>query len=404
MLEDAVRIVKLHRLFGSALEPWYLQSWLMEQDFWVWEDVTRTLCYLRDRLGAPLESRSVDHDGDVEWRYRPAENFDYKLPGMWQDVWLLHWDKVAAAERGETAPVGFKAVANPGVDADHSWRLSPEGLGLTIDSTDLHYELGQDRPFLRNLRYLRTAQHPCSEEDKQTYLILGEALFQRWPLQFEDPAGGGPRGQRRRVVAVQALSVRHGRWTLDVQALDGGPDAPLQCVAFERVQAPVLLEDARVTDVSEAVMLAYQDACYGVVPRPKPLATGERTGVLLQFHPYSARWAADERWHPDQYLHFWARGELLLRVPDTSRAGLLDALTGQQINVKVVAPAVVKQQFRQLVAAQMKQLRENRQRDLELLQVLRDRQQAAARAAAAAKRATKAKETKQVTKRRPKSG
>lgn len=350
VLDDAARILKLHLLFGSTPEAWIPQEWILQRDMCSWDDMTHAITYLRDRLGAPLESMEDDLEG-THWRYRPAESEDYYLPGMWRDVWRLYWGKVETQQAQRAAP---NPAAEAAAESDRTKRFR-EVRG-TVPGFGLHEQLGEDSTELRHLRYLRTIRDAgFTETDRQLYQTVGGALFRRQYLRFDDPATDGSAAKRRRVVAVQALSVHRGRWTLSLQE-HGQAGAPLRELPIERVQSPFTIGETRVPDVDQATLMAHLEATCGAVPGP----AGDRTGVLLRFTAYSARWGADEHWHPEQHQHFLADGQMVLRVPDTGREALLDASLRHVLDVDLVEPLVLRKVLNRRFNAAIRESAKNR--------------------------------------------
>lgn len=344
VLEDTERIINLHGLFSNTEER-VPQAWIQTRAQCDWETLTRAIEYLRDRLGAPLEAAGADTPEERTWRYRPEEAARYQLPGLWPDVWKRYWE-------------------NPDLEAQHC--AVHYGGRKRMVSAGLHAWIGDDGFKMRLRRVLRCMQ---TELDDVRLLAFGrvcEALLDRRPLRFDDAADVSVgRGEQIRpgigrsiehLVSVQCLNLHHGHWTLDVQA-HGSPPGKLQAVSFERVLAPQVLVKALAVDADEASLRAHQDDCYRAVPAP----ARKRTGALLRFDPWSARWGADERWHPDQHLHFRADGSVDLRVPDTALEPLLRDLLKHPLEVEVLAPKALaaqhKKQFGALLTAGGKALK-----------------------------------------------
>lgn len=339
MLDSPERILNLHAMFESAdAGLWIPQTWMCMRDpsGADWARMTRTLQYLRDRLGAPLEWEGADTPQERYWRYAPAAAggaHTWELPGMWREVSNLFWQD-PEREAKDTA-MQMSALR------DDAWTRTQ----------GLFTQLGADDFRMRVFRLLR-CQKELPEAGMRHFGHIAFALYQRKPLRFEDPAAGGPGGRRARVVAVHALNLHHGHWTLDVQEqVSGGALAPLQAVSMERLVGADFLDHGTVAQVEDAVLRAHQDAVYGAVPEASPGPAGERTGALLRFTPLAARWAADEHWHPDQHLHFLPDGDMVMRVPDTARAPLLLSLEEHMLDVSVLAPDALDRAFLQRVNA-----------------------------------------------------
>jgi predicted DNA-binding transcriptional regulator YafY len=76
--------------------------------------------------------------------------------------------------------------------------------------------------------------------------------------------------------------------------------------------------------------------------------------AVLRFSAERARWVADERWHPEQTGQFLTDGRYELRVPYRDPRELVMEILRHGAEVEVVAPAGLREQVAESLAAALK--------------------------------------------------
>src|SRR5690606_11182109 len=105
----------------------------------------------------------------------------------------------------------------------------------------------------------------------------------------------------------------------------------LRTFSIDRISHPTVLEE-RAQNIDEGVLDEHYTTSYGIFGgKPDKVA-------VLKFSPVSARWVADEIWHPNQIGTQRADGSYELRVPyRVSRERVMDVLR-HGAGAEVVAP------------------------------------------------------------------
>ena len=73
--------------------------------------------------------------------------------------------------------------------------------------------------------------------------------------------------------------------------------------------------------------------------------------AVLRFSPLRARWVARETWHPEQDGQFELDGAYVLKVPYSDSRELVMDILKYGADVEVLAPAVLREQVREMVRA-----------------------------------------------------
>jgi predicted DNA-binding transcriptional regulator YafY len=314
------RIFQLHRALAGRRTPVAADD-LMARLECSRATLYRIIAFLRDRLGAPIE-----HDaGRAGFVYAPTvDGRPYELPGLW----------FSAAEL--QALVTFRQLLENlggGLLAEH---LRPAA--QRIEQLLQHGRLRLDE-VPRRIRLLGGVGRLPGD----AFEDVAAAVLQRRRLRF------AYRGRARdaatdRDVSPQRLAHYRDNWYLD--AWDHGREA-LRTFAIDRIGQPqVLAEPAR--DIPDPVLDEHYASAFGI------FAGKANRVAVLRFSAERARWVADERWHPEQAGQFLTDGRYELRVPYRDPRELVMEILRHGAEVEVVAPAGLREQVAESLAAALK--------------------------------------------------
>jgi proteasome accessory factor C len=137
-----------------------------------------------------------------------------------------------------------------------------------------------------------------------------------------------------RTVSPQRVTHYRESWYLD--AWDEDKKA-LRSFSIDRIQRAEVLDRAA-TDISEAELDGHYASSYGIFGgRPDKLA-------VLRFTSESARWVADEQWHPQQQGSRLPDGSYELRIPYREPRELVMDILRHGPRVKVLEPQSLRNQ------------------------------------------------------------
>lgn len=305
------RIVKLHRLLkvnrtGISLER------VIEETEASRATAYRDIAFLRDALGAPLESDPETH----RFRYEQQGGEAFELPGLW-----LAPDEVYAL-----------LIAQQTLNSQSEGALA-EALG---DLTPRLRRLIGDR--VDQLGRIRVLRQGSRRSDEQVFRSVTSAVLERRRLSFSYRARSTGE-TRSRTVSPQRLTHYRDNWYLD--ALDHDRRA-LRSFALDRIGACELLSEAA-EDVPEATLDQHFSGSYGI------FSGAARAIATVRFSAHAARWVADERWHAQQQGSFLPDGRYELRVPFGNARELLMDVLRYGPDAEVVAPVSLREEMKALL-------------------------------------------------------
>ena len=308
------RIVALHRLLKSSRYPVPLQR-LKEEVNASRATIYRDIAFLRDALGAPIDS-----EGEAGFRYSHEEGARFELPGLW-----------LSSEELQALLAAYQLLDRAGTDVLGS-ALAP--LKGRIDGL-LAQQSGGKRWPIERIRVLATGVRRI---DEHAFRLVATAVLERRRLGFEYHARSTDRPTRREV-SPQRLTHYRDNWYLD--AWDHEREA-LRSFSVDRIRAARLLEGTA-EDVPDEALNRELASSYGIFSgEPKGWAT-------IVFSQRAARWVADERWHSRQQGRFLPDGRYELKLPyGFSRELLMDVLR-YGADAEVVAPVALREQARTLL-------------------------------------------------------
>ena len=275
----------------------------------------------RATVGRIIEEMRLYLDAPIEYDrcargYRYTENTDgpYELPGLWFNASELY--SLLAAHQ-------LLANAQPGLlEGDLAPLLARIERILKSRGID-GGEVG------RRVRILRMAARRLEPEPFRT--VAGAVLGRR---RLHLAYHGRSRNERtERQVSPQRLTHYRDNWYLD--AWDHGCRA-LRSFSVDRILTARVLGQAAV-DIPDARLDGHFATAYGIFAgKPKHKA-------LLRFTAESARWVADEVWHPDQ--KGWLKdGLYFLEIPYADPRELIRDILKHGPDVTVIAPMSLRDQ------------------------------------------------------------
>lgn len=269
-------VYRLHRLMKRSRYPVPFERVMAELEC-SRATTKRVLAYLRDVLGAPLES-SREPRG---YHYSDAA---YELPGFWFSAEELQ--SLLSLQQ-------LLASFQPGL-LDEALSPLRERLDQILKSQNL--ETGE----ASRIRLLRAAARPPGAH----FATLAAAVLQRQRVQMDYEArGNGERSQRE--ISPQRLVHYRDNWYLDAWC---HRSLGLRTFAVDCVRAAQLLETAA-QELPAAQLDEELGGSYGIFSGA-PSAT-----AVLRFSAARARWVAAETWHPLQQGVWLPDGRYELSVP-----------------------------------------------------------------------------------------
>lgn len=310
------RISTLHRLLKSAHYPVTLTQLTSELEC-SRATFYRDLAFLRDALGAPVESAGNDV---AAYRYAVGEGARFELPGLW-----LSSDELAAL----LALNELVSRSGPGVLAGALAPFKTRMEGLLSD-----HGSGKALPIER-IRVIAWGERKL---DQQTFRIVAGAVLERRQLRFRYRART-TNADSHRTVSPQRLTHYRDNWYLDVWDHDR---EALRSFAVDRIGEAHAL-DAPAKDVAESDLNELLASSYGIFAgKPKAWAT-------VRFSAHAARWVADEHWHSQQKGEWLADGRYELQVPYSNSKELLMDVLKYGPDAEVVAPLPLREEMKILL-------------------------------------------------------
>lgn len=307
------RILTLHRLLKSAHYPVPLPR-LMNELECSRATLYRDVAFLRDALGAPIESAGGEQ---AAFRYEVGEGERFELPGLW-----LTSDELAALLAlneliGRSGP-GVLAGALAPFKARIESLLSDQGSGKALP--------------IDRIRVIPWGERKL---DQQVFRIAAGAVLERRQLRFRYRART-TNADSKRTVSPQRLTHYRDNWYLDVYDHDR---EALRSFAVDRIVEPHALDQAAL-DVADTDLDEMLSSSYGIFAgKPKAWAT-------IRFSEHAARWVADEHWHSQQKGEWLADGRYELQVPYSNSRELLMDVLKYGPDAEVVAPVPLREEMK----------------------------------------------------------
>lgn len=307
------RLLKLHRMLKVARLPVSLAR-LQDELECSRATVYRDVAFLRDGLGAPIESGGDDGSAFF-YNIDGAEKFE--LPGLW-----------LSSSELESLLAMHQLLARTG-GAVLSGALAP--LRTRIDKLLADQSRGKRWPIER-IRVTRAMSRPL---DEASFRIVAGAVLERRKLKFRYRARS-TNHESDRFVSPQRLTHYRENWYLD--ALDHEREA-LRSFSVDRMHKTLMLSDEAI-DVVDSELDTHLAGSYGIFSgAPKAWAT-------IRFSAKAARWVADEHWHSKQEGRMLDDGRYELRLPYSNARELLMDVLRYGPDAEIVAPVALREEAR----------------------------------------------------------
>lgn len=309
------RTLILHRMLKAARYPVALKH-VQEELQCSRATMYRDIAFLRDALGAPIES---DSDAGTI-RYTVGEIERFELPGLW-----LSSEELSAL----LALNELLDRSDPGVLAG---ALAPFRARMETLLSD--HSSGRALPVER----IRVITSGARKLDQVVFRTISSALLSRKRLKFEYRART-TNAQTTRDVSPQRLAHYRDNWYLD--AWDHSKEA-LRSFALDRMRNPHAVEHEAL-ECSISDLDSHLASSYGIFSGA-PKAT-----AVIRFSEHAARWVADEHWHSQQEGHWMSDGRYELKVPYSNSKELLMDVLKYGPDAEVVAPISLREEMRILL-------------------------------------------------------
>jgi predicted DNA-binding transcriptional regulator YafY len=314
-MERYERIVTLHRILKAARYPVSLQR-LLDELACSRATLYRDVAFLRDALGAPIESDPELHG----FRYSRDEGERFELPGLW-----LNSDELKAL-------MALQQLLPRGDAELISGALEP--LKPRIDALLKEQAGGREWPINR----VRVIQSGSRRFDQAVFRAVAGAVLERKRLAFRYRARSTDEVADREV-SPQRLTHYRDNWYLD--AWDHRRKG-LRSFSLDRIQRPQAL-DAACEDLGEEDLNAHLAASYGI------FSGAAKAWATIRFSPHAARWAAEEHWHSQQQGAWLSDGSFELKVPYSHSRELLMDVLRYGPDAEIIEPVSLREQARSLL-------------------------------------------------------
>lgn len=310
------KLYHLHEILRQRRTPISRQA-LMEELGCSQATLYRLIAELRDVFGAPLEQ----HPETRHFYYDRSLAGNFELPGLWISPEELQALLTAREVLNNVQP-GLLHTELDQLQSRIAQLIDAEGIDFSAHPERIHIRHDAGRP----------VPAPLFEQ-----LLRAVYSDRRLRIRYH--------GRRRdtvteREVSPQRLTSYRDRWYLDgwCHTAEG-----LRSFAVERIQHLELTETPA-RRIAETELAAHFDQAYGIFSGPVTHT------ARIRFTPEAARWAADERWHPDQQVAFEADGSLVLTVPYGSDRELVMDLLRYGAEAEVLAPAALRRRIADEIA------------------------------------------------------
>ena len=304
------RIYKLHQILVGRRTPIALEDLITRLDC-TKATVYRLIHALEGCLGAPI-TRDKELGG---FRYQAtSDGRAFELPGLWFNPQELQ--ALMVFQR-------LLQTLEPGLLDEY---LSP--LAKRIDQLLQHRRLGLSEAG-RRVRVLGMAARPAGE----WFQVAAGGVLQRRRLRIRYHSRS--RDQlTERTVSPQRLTHYRDNWYLDVwDHLRNG----LRTLSVDRIRHAAELDEAA-RDIAEHELDEHYASAYGIF-------SGKANKIaILRFSRERARWAAAERWHPEQGGQYLTDGRYELSIPYRDPRELIMDILRHGPEVEVVAPEALREQ------------------------------------------------------------
>ncbi|HBE91250.1 MAG TPA: transcriptional regulator [Gammaproteobacteria bacterium] len=269
--------------------------------------IKRDLEYLRDRLNAPIVwNRSLR---GYQYEATADDEDRYALPGLWFNAGEAHALLTMDA---------LLSQLQPGLLGPHIEPLRARIRALMETSDHSASEV------VKRIRILNMATR--SFESKHFEVIASALLSRKCLLITHYNRRSGEHHER--LVSPQRLIHYRGNWYLDAwcHLRDG-----LRSFAIDAIEHADST-DRKARHIAEKKLDDVFASSYGI------FSGKQKHRAILRFTPQSARWVANEQWHPEQKGRYDEQGHYLLEIPYANDTELVMDILRHGPDCEVVAP------------------------------------------------------------------
>lgn len=263
----------------------------------------RDLEYMRDRLQAPIA-----YDREKQG-YCYESGSQFQLPGLW-----------FTADEAHALLTAYRLLENiqPGLLDGHVEPLLDRIRGLLG---------GEDHSWEEVVQRIRVLPQGARRVDSKHFELVSHAVIARKRLNITHYHRA--RDERtEREISPQRLVHYRDNWYVDAWCHTRNA---LRSFAVDSIESVAVLEKSAKPIPDEVLDDEFMGG-YGIFGG-KPVET-----AVLRFSPESARWVANEIWHPDQKSELEDGGSYRLEVPYSNPRELLMDILKHGSEVKVLAP------------------------------------------------------------------
>lgn len=269
----------------------------------------RDLALMRDRMKVP-----IIFDKELGgYRYdkgQDTQSIKYELPGLW-----------FSAEEIHALLTMHHILSNLDTGGLLGGHIKPllSRLTLLLSTADDPIEEIQKRVRIEmmNVRHVPLAH----------FQAVGSALLRRKRLSIDYYARGTNQDSQREISPQRLINYR-GNWYLDAWCHLRNGLRSFSIDSFRRVE---ILEKST-KDVPDKLLNEVLGSGYGIFSGKKV------QWATLLFSPETARWVANEHWHPKQKGRLLSNGSYELKIPYSKDTELLMDILKYGAGVKVIAP------------------------------------------------------------------
>lgn len=307
------RIYELHTLFTNhhyAINTTQLAS-LLECSI---PTVKRYIAKLKNEYGVPLRY-DFKHQGYI---LDKTDTENIQFPGLWFNISELY-SLLAMHELLNQLDSGLlKTELQP--FRDRIERLL-ENREITVNE------------LTKRIQFIGIGIRLCCP---MAFKIIATATMERKRIKLRYHSRSENKVSRRNV-SPQRMIYYRGNWYLAVYC---HTRHALRTLALDRM-SEIVPQEGECMEVDEAQLISHFNLSFGIFAgRP------EHKAILL-FSPDSARWVADERWHPNQTGRWLDDGSFELQIPYADRRELMMEILRYGPDVQVLAPHDLQQAVRE---------------------------------------------------------
>lgn len=282
---------------------------------------------LRNEFGAPLHF-DIKHQGYV---LDKTDHDSVQFPGLWFNVSELH-SLLTIHELIDKLDPGF---------------LKTELLPLRTRVENILNVRGvKTGELTRRIHFIGVGIRVCCP---LAFRLAATAVMERKRLKLRYHGRGDDKVSTRHI-SPQRLIYYRGNWYL---AAFCHTRRALRTLALDRM-SEVVPQGTECAEIPEEELLDHFTASFGI------FAGHPEQEAILHFSKESARWVAEEKWHPNQQSQWLADGTFELRLPYADQRELAMEILRYGADVRVIAPPELQQAVRERLTLALAQYEKNK--------------------------------------------